>query len=260
MSYTDSFETELSNISDDLRASQKPFVLATVVRVTGSTSSNPGAKALLDQEGTILHGWLGGGCTRGAVMRIAKEALAEGTPKLISIAPEDQLEAIGVQSGDLKDGVKFARNGCPSGGSIDIFVEPVLPRPELVIFGASPVARALYKLAPILSWSVREGDTKAAEISNQTAFLIATQGQGDLDALRKALSASADYIAFVGSTRKFASLRAKLTKEGIAEKALESVQAPAGLDIGAQTPEEIALSILAELIQNRRSQKDVSDA
>lgn len=260
MSHPDSFDVELSSIAQDLRAAQQPFVLATVVRVAGSTSSTLGAKALLDADGAIVHGWLGGGCTRGAVARIAKEALQEGAPKLVSIAPEDQLEAKGVQSGELKDGIKFARNGCPSGGSIDIFVEPVLPTPELIVLGASPVARALRKLAPTLNWAVSDGSAGETPSGPHQSVVIATQGQGDLDALKAALAGQFDYVAFVGSVRKFTSLRKKLAEAGLSEAALDTVKAPAGLDIGAETAEEIALSILAELIQRRRAQETTPDA
>lgn len=258
MSHPASFDAELANIAQNLRAAQTPFVLATVIRVAGPTSSTLGAKALLDSEGAILHGWLGGGCTRGAVARIAREALNEGAPKLVSIAPEAQLEAKGVQSGAMVDGIKFARNGCPSGGSIDIFVEPVLPTPELLVLGASPVARALRSLAPNLGWSI--SDTKHPECTGQKAIVVATQGQGDLDALKSALAGTPDYVAFVGSARKFASLRQKLLDTGLSETKVQTVKAPAGLDIGAKTAEEIALSILAELIQHRHVQGVTADA
>jgi xanthine dehydrogenase accessory factor len=158
----------------------------------------------------------------------------------------------GVAAGDEVDGTKFARNGCPSRGTVDIFIEPCLPTPQLVIIGASPVAQALTRLAPQFHWSV--ASTIKHEKPHQQRFIVvATQGQGDLDALKAALTTQTAYVAFVGSRRKYASLAEKLAAAGIDQSAIEAVQAPAGLGLGAVTPEEIALSILAQLVQERRS-------
>jgi len=158
----------------------------------------------------------------------------------------------GISAGDEIDGTRFARNGCPSRGSVDIFIEPCLPIPLLTVVGNSPVATALAAQAPNYHWDIKNvvGDSAA---HRRHAIVIATQGQGDLDALSAALSVAPDFVAFVGSQRKFAVLAEKLRAKGIAEEAIARVKAPAGLDIGAVTPEEIALSILAELVQQRRS-------
>ncbi len=246
----------MSQVLDDLRQSDEPFAIATIVRTAGATAAKPGAKALLRADGTILHGWLGGGCTRGAVKAAAVKALAEGQAQLISIAPEDVLSDKGLQAGDHVDGVHFARNGCPSKGSIDIFIEPCLPRPQLVIFGSSPVARALQELGPRFDWDVTclNADDPLGPIAagRLHAVVVATQGQGDLAALKTALNSDTDYLAFVGSRRKYAALSTRLAEADISASRIAAVHAPAGLDIGAVTPEEIALSILAELTQVRR--------
>ena len=243
--------SDLANAAQELRDRDEPFAFATIVRTAGSTAAKPGAKALLSADGTILQGWLGGGCTRGAVKRAALQALKDGAPQLVSVAPEELLAEKGVSAGDELDGTRFARNGCPSKGTVDIFIEPCLPLPQLVVIGVSPVARTLSALAPQFQWSVAEkiGEAKP----HQAQFIvIATQGQGDLDALKSAFTAKADFVAFVGSRKKYASLSGKLIAEGTDQSAIDQVQAPAGLDLGAVTPEEIALSILAQLVQVRR--------
>ena len=243
--------SDLADTAQELRDNDEPFAFATIVRTAGSTAAKPGAKALLSADGTILQGWLGGGCTRGAVKRAALQALQDGTPQLVSVAPEDLLAEKGVAAGDEVDGTRFARNGCPSRGTVDIFIEPCLPSPQLVVMGASPVAQMLSSLAPQFHWSVTA--TPQQNKPHQSAFVvIATQGQGDLDALKSALTAQANYIAFVGSRKKYASLAAKLAEAGFDQTAIDAVKAPAGLDLGAVTPEEIALSILAQLVQDRR--------
>ncbi len=242
---------DLAEAAQDLRARDEPFAFATIVRTAGATAAKPGAKALLSADGTILYGWLGGGCTRGAVKRAALAALQDGTPQLISVAPEDLLAEKGVSAGEEVDGTTFARNGCPSRGTVDIFIEPCLPTPQLVVLGASPVAEALGRLGSEFHWDCTAALPEPGQ-TRQRVIVIATQGQGDLDALTRALATPAMHIAFVGSTRKFASLAEKLEGSGLERGKIDAIKAPAGLDIGAVTPEEIALSILAELVSIRR--------
>ncbi len=261
------YEAELAR----LRLSGRAFAIATVVRTIDATSAKPGSKALLDADGTLLEGWIGGGCARGAVGRAARAAIETGAPRLISLKPEDLLDAQGVSAGEEQEGVWFARNGCPSRGSMDVFVEPVLPRPNLVVLGDSPVALALVDLAAHFDLGRvlcapgrnaadvpavdRLSDSFALDVEDQAErfIVVATQGKGDEAALRAALSAGASHISFVGSRRKFATLSERLCKDGIEDVALATVKAPAGLDIHAITPEEIALSILAEMIQHMRA-------
>lgn len=247
--------TDLAEAAQTLRDNSEPFAFATIVRTAGSTAAKPGAKALLSADGSILRGWLGGGCTRGAIKRAALQALQDGMPQLVSVAPEDLLAEKGVAVGDVVDGMLFARNGCPSRGTVDIFIEPCLPAPQLVVVGASPVAQALSALAPHFAWSVATTlGASTNEIAHQRRFIVvATQGQGDLDALKTALDSQSAYVAFVGSRRKYAVLAQKLAEQGVDQSRIDSVEAPAGLDLHAVTPEEIALSILAQLVQRRRS-------
>ncbi|RMA40856.1 XdhC family protein [Rhodophyticola porphyridii] len=251
-----------------LKAAGVPFAMATVVRTVDATSAKPGGKALLDRQGTILMGWVGGGCARGAVGKAAREAIETGAPQLISLRPQELLETEGLTAGDMRDGVRFARNGCPSKGTMDVFVEPVLPLPDLVIFGTGLVAMALADLGGRLDFKVTLCGADGAEIDPALArhvppgfefaadgfVVVATQGQGDLAALRAAVTGDAAYVSFVGSRRKFASLVEKLQAEDASlAPHLARVHAPAGLDINAITPEEIALSVLAQITSLRRS-------
>jgi xanthine dehydrogenase accessory factor len=254
MTPTEVLSDGLATAAQALRQQDEPFAFATIVRTTGATAAKPGAKALLSADGTILHGWLGGGCTRGAVKKAAIATLQSGQPQLISVAPEELLAEKGVSAGDEVDGTKFARNGCPSKGTVDIFIEPCLPMPQLVVLGSSPVAKALAALAPQFHWAVtQEAPETPEQVAPQRVIVVATQGQGDVAALETALGLTSIHVAFVGSLRKFGTLADKLAQKGFHQDQIAGVKAPAGLDLGAVTPEEIALSILAELVQVRRA-------
>src|SRR2546421_12923564 len=134
---------EVMDLVARLKAAEETFVLATVVRRVAVTAAKAGGKAIIRPDGTIVAGWIGGGCARGAVLRAAREALADGEPRMVSVQPEDLLAELGVKPGENRDGVRFAQNMCPSKGTMDVFVEPVLPHPSLVILGVSPVALSL---------------------------------------------------------------------------------------------------------------------
>ena len=263
MSLMDQIEAEAGR----LRAQAVPYAVATVVRTLAATSAKPGARALVLADGSIVAGWIGGGCARTAVAKAAMAAIGSGRPQYVSLRPEELLDAEGVRAGDERDGIRFARNGCPSQGSMDIFVEPVLPRPHLVILGAGPVALALADLAarfdlfrtlaapglsdPALADAVLDSFDPLPRTAG--FVVVATQGRGDEAALRAALAAGAARLAFVGSRRKFATLSARLAGAGVDPALLAAVAAPAGLDIHAITPEEIALSILAQVVGWRRA-------
>ncbi|WP_417684830.1 XdhC family protein [Roseibium sp.] len=267
---SDPKKEDLHELMNRLRRAGEPFALATVVRTISVTAAKAGAKAVIRADGSIAGGWIGGGCARGATLKAARESLEDGETRLVSIQPEDLLKDLGVAPGEEKDGVRFARNMCPSKGTMDIFIEPVLPRPNLVILGASPVAVALADLGPRVGFDVTvcapaedqgafaeaneriEGYALPVEASAQRFLIVATQGRGDQVALKAAVSVGAEHVAFVGSRRKAATLREKLIAEGVSEVDLDRVKAPAGLDLGAITPEEIALSILAEILRLRR--------
>ncbi|MEP2718471.1 XdhC family protein [Pseudophaeobacter sp.] len=249
-------DMDIATLAKEMRARGEPFAIATVVRTLGATAAKPGAKALLDGEGAILQGWIGGGCVRGALVKAVKRALMEAAPQLVSLHPQDLLDEKGLVAGEDVEGVRFARNGCPSKGSMDIFVELILPLPELLIYGDARVAQSLARLAEQFQWSVRRGDpeTPVPELTpgETRMIVVASQGKSDLACLKQALDSAASFVAFVGSHRKFAALSETLTGRGVPQADLDRVQAPAGLAIGAVTPDEIALSILAQLTQERR--------
>ncbi|HEY0236349.1 MAG TPA: XdhC/CoxI family protein [Afipia sp.] len=254
-----------------LKSRGEPFALATVVRTVSVTAAKAGAKAVIRPDGSISEGWIGGGCARAAVLKAARESIADGRPRLVSIQPKDLLERNGVVAGEEKEGIKFANNMCPSQGSMDVFVEPVLPKPSLMIFGASPVAVALADIAPRFGYRVVvcapaedqklfaeadqriEGFASPVVCEGQRFVIVSTQGRGDEAALRAALSIDAEHIGFVGSSRKMAALRKSLLDSGMPTERFNRLKGPAGLDLGAITPEEIALSILAEILVIRRS-------
>jgi xanthine dehydrogenase accessory factor len=272
-----SAHVDMLQLMTRLKAADEPFVLATVIRTVSVTAAKAGAKAIIRADGRIEAGWIGGGCARGATLKAARAALADGRSRLVSIQPENLLAEIGVRPGEDRNGVEFAKNMCPSQGTMDIFVEPMLPAPLLVVLGASPVALALAQQARLLGYQV----TLAAPLSELTEIpevdlvvdgfhvemprkrqcfvVVSTQGKGDEAALRSSLAMECRYRAFVGSRRKMASLRGKLLAEGIALARLDEIKAPAGLDLGAITPEEIALSIIAEITGLRRQgQRDLA--
>ncbi len=265
---------EIMDLVAQLKAAEQAFALATVVRTVSVTAAKAGAKAIIRPDGSIAAGWIGGGCARGAVLKAARDALSDGEPRMVSVLPENLMAELGVSPGENRDGVRFAKNMCPSKGTMDVFVEPVLPRPSLVILGASPVAMSLAAQARQLGFHVTvaapAADIAAAPdadtvidgfmpqyLNDARRFIVvSTQGKGDEAALRAAVDIKSGYAAFVGSRRKMAALRDSLTGKGLAAADLDRVKAPAGLDLGAITPEEIAMSILAEItVERRRGQR-----
>jgi xanthine dehydrogenase accessory factor len=251
----------------------EPFALATVVRTVSATAAKAGAKAVILPDGTIYEGWIGGGCARAAVLKAAKDALADGQSRLVSVQPPDALDEKGLKADEEREGVRFAKNMCPSQGTMDIFVEPVLPRPQVVICGSSPVAVAIADLARRSGFWVTvcapaaeqsnfdevdrriEGYALPVNQAGSRFVVVSTQGRGDEAALQAALAVEVDYVAFVGSRRKAEVLKAELAKRGVTTERLAALKAPAGLDLGAITPDEIAISILAEIVAVRRSRQ-----
>jgi xanthine dehydrogenase accessory factor len=258
------------------RSNGEAFALATVVRTVAATAAKAGAKALILPDGTISAGWIGGGCARAAVLKAARDALADGVARLVSVWPGDVLEDQGVAAGDERDGVRFAKNMCPSQGSMDIFVEPVLPLPQVVVCGSSPVAVAVADLAKRSGYALTvcapgaeqslfaEADCRieAYALPVQEAgaryIVVSTQGRGDEAALLAALAVDADYVAFVGSRKKAEALKSALLERGVTPEALAKLKAPAGLDLGAITPDEIAISILAEIVMVKRRKQSAA--
>ena len=246
--------------ADELLAKGEPFAVALVVRYQAPISGKPGNKAIIQADGK-LWGWIGGGCAQPVVVKEALKALADGQPRLIRISPSSSPE----------EGIVDYTMTCHSGGTLDIFIEPVLPRPHILILGRSPVAQTLSKLANTIGYAVsvfahnadREAfpgadsvqtnlDLTHLKITPQTFIVVSTQGESDEEALEVALQTGSGYVAFVASKNKASKSLDYLKERGLAAERLSLVRAPAGLDIHASSPEEIAVSILAEIIQIRK--------
>jgi xanthine dehydrogenase accessory factor len=239
----------------------EPFVTASVVRFQAPISGKPGDKAIIFPDGR-MWGWIGGGCSQPVVIKEALKALADGKPRLVRISPTSAPE----------DGIVDYTMTCHSGGTLDIFIEPVLPKPHLLILGRSPIAQTLAHLAKSIHYRVsvaapdadREQfpgvdhlqtslDLAALKISGDTFVVVSTQGDGDEEALQQAAGTSATYVAFVASKVKAQKILEFLREAGVPADRVSQVRAPAGLDIHAASPEEIAVSVLAEIIQVRGS-------
>lgn len=260
---------KILDLIERLRAEGRDFCVVTVVRTANATSAKAGAKAVVTPDGQ-LHGFVGGGCVTGAVRKAGLEALRGGGATMVRVRPREEV----AETRDA-DGVPLHASSCPSGGTVELFLEPLGRAPCLVVCGASPVAQALVAQAGALGYRViaaapgeelaalagaettREGyDLAGLDLGARDAVVVATQGRRDREALRAALASGAGYLGMVGSRRKVETLAARLREE-LAEAPealarLADLRGPAGLDLGAIEPEEIALSILAELVQLRR--------
>ncbi|MDT8344119.1 MAG: XdhC family protein [Thermohalobaculum sp.] len=244
-----------------LRRAGRPFCLATVVRTADVTSAKAGAKAAVTEAGEIL-GHLGGGCVQRAVRTAAAQALACGQTRLIRVKPAGKVVAM-----TDADGVQLYRSGCPSGGTVDLLIEAYSLPPQLVIFGATPIARAIAQHGALMGYRVAlpEGAAAPAEVHSFTPadlsalqaedfVVVASQGQGDLAALRAALDSPARHVSMVASRIKAAALTDRLAAEGMAPERLARLKSPAGLDLGGIDPHEIAVSVIAEIVRWRNAQ------
>lgn len=240
----------------ELATAQEPFAIATVVRVQGSSSARSGAKAIIDARGRVVTGWVGGGCAESAVRAEAMKAIAAERPQLITLDMQD--EVLGV--------------GMPCGGMMDVYIEPVLPKPELVIAGHGKIAETLASLGHLMNFAVtindpsaerekfpyagriinRDFDVREIAFGQRTFVVIATQHKNDHIWLQRALEGQAAYVALVASAHRSQLVLDYLQAEGMPTERIKSVWAPAGLDLGAAGPEEIALSIMSQIVAVRR--------
>ena len=254
---------EVLKAAQELTERGEPFVLATVVWRRRPTSGKEGAKALIDADGW-MRGWLGGACAEPAVIREARRALRDGSPRLMYLGPPEELPA---RHGEGLVAVPIA---CQSEGAMEVYLEPVLPSPHVVIVGRSPAVDALARMATALDWratvvddggSARDHerveevittlDLEKAGVSDRSAVLVATQGHYDEEALERALATPAPYVGLVTSRKRAETVLAALRDRGVPEEALKRVRAPAGLDLGEVDHSEIAVAILAELVRLR---------
>ncbi len=235
--------------ASELEQRAQAFALATVVWRQGPSSSQQGARAIITAGGEV-HGWIGGACAEPVVIREAQRVIADGTPRLLLLGSPDQFGAA------IPDGITVVPISCQSEGALEVYVEPVVPAPHLVIVGRSPMAHTLASLARALRWRtelVAAEDFTAAAAAGQSMVVVATQGHGDEEAVEQAVAAQPAYLGLVGSRRRGAAVLGYLADRGLPAAQLERVHVPAGLDLGHTTHEEIAVAILAELVQLRAS-------
>ena len=248
---------EIIDVVMEMRAKREPYAVATVVEIVGSASAKTGAKAVIDHNGRVVAGWVGGGCAESTTCHTALECMKTGRTTVIDI--------------DLNDEVLGA--GMPCGGSMRVYVEPMLPKPGLWIMGHGRVAECLCMLGDLMGLSVVVNDpmvdrgrypAAAQLISDDINYaqltpmaddyvVIATQHKGDHQSMKQALASPAGYIALIASRKRSRLVMDYLRQEGFDEAALARVMAPAGIDIGARTPEEIALSVITEIVMRRRA-------
>ena len=246
---------DLLTLAADLRRQGEPFALATVVRCERPTSAKPGAKALIRPDGSVA-GWVGGACAEPVVAREALAALRDGHPRLVVLVGD------GGRDPARTEGIVHYPMTCHSGGTLEIYVEPFLPKALLLLVGHGPVIETLATLARSASYEVATlpGETLAAGLRGlalgpDSSVVVATHGELDEDALTQVLATPVGYISLVASRKRAASILETLHRRGVPREHLGRLKAPAGLDIGAVTPEEIAVSILAEIIHVRHSRK-----
>ncbi|HUY81249.1 MAG TPA: XdhC family protein [Acidobacteriaceae bacterium] len=250
---------DLYSKAAELASSGSSFAVATVVRVEGSSSAHRGSKAIIDSDGKLVTGWVGGGCAESAVRSEALKSIETEKTRMITIDMSD--EELGV--------------GMPCGGTMDIFIEPVLPKPELLIVGHGRIAETLATLGHLMGFAITVNDPAAESaafpsaekivtedfdltetpIGPRTWVVIATQHKRDHLWLQKALEGNAAYIALIASRHRSALVLDYLRVAGVSEEKIAIVHAPAGLYLGAATPEEIALSVLSQMVVLRRGGK-----
>jgi xanthine dehydrogenase accessory factor len=241
----------LSRRVEELRAARSPFVVATVVRAQRPTSVRTGDAALVLGDGTI-EGFVGGACAEQSVRLHALRALETGDALLLRILPGDD-------GAPAAEGAVTVQNPCLSGGSLEIFLEPMLASPRVLVVGETPIAGAVARLGAELDLdvvTVAGADLDPA--SEDLALVVAAHGRDELRALRRGLEAGLPYVGLVASRVRGSAVAAELQAEGVAPERLAALETPAGLDIGARTPEEIALSILARIVAVRRGEQTVS--
>jgi xanthine dehydrogenase accessory factor len=250
-----------------LARSGKPFALATVVWRQGPSSGKQGSRAIITADGE-LSGWIGGACAEPVVVREAKQAIADGGARLLLLGAPEQFGAA------VAEGMTVVPIACQSEGALEVYIEPVLPAPRLVIVGGSPMTRTLAECAKALDWSVETATgkdftasrsarpgrddppstpAKALHVDERTMVVVATQGQDDEAVIERAAAARPAYLGLVASRRRAEAVLGYLAERGVPSDQLARVHAPAGLDLGETTHEEMAVAILAELVKLRAS-------
>ncbi len=238
----------LARRAEELAAQGAAFATATVVRAQRPTSAHAGDVALITSDGNI-EGFVGGICAEHSVRLFAWTAMKSGKPLLLRILPEVTED---MKTGTEEDGAVTVENACLSGGAIEIFLEPTLPTPRVNVVGSKPIAAAIERLGAEFDLDVAAvGDNPPEIHEGDLGIVVAAHGKGELEAIRAGLKAELPYVGLVASPKRGAALIEELRQAGVPDEQLERIDCPAGLDIGAKTPPEVALTILAKLIETR---------
>ena len=255
---------------EELRKKNEPFVTATVVRREVPSSGKSGDKAIIDKFGKMI-GWIGGGCVKGIILKEADDAIKTGRSRLVKV---------GKSLSTLKqEGVVDYKMTCMSEGAVEVFIEPVLPSPHLVVMGKTAIARALVKIARVAGFRITvvapditpqtfekvdelitQISLEEVKLSSASSIVVCTQGEQDEEALEQALKKNCNYIGFVASRKKKAGVFEYLHQQGMDQKKLDIVYSPAGVDIAAKRPEEVAISIMAEIIQVHNNKPQLAES
>ncbi len=230
----------------ELARGDEDFVLATVVWREGPSSGQQGSRAIVMASGEIL-GWIGGACAEPVLIREALKALAERQPRLLALGLSEELI-------DTPEGVTAIAISCQSDGALQIFIEPFVSAPHLVVVGRSPMAQTLFQLARDLDWNaelIEGAEFSIDAVSSRSIVVVATQGHGDEDIVEQALAAGPVYLGVVGSPQRGEALRGYLQDRNISQEMIDSIRIPVGLDLGHTTHREVAVAVLAELVELR---------
>src|ERR1700683_4720112 len=237
----------------DLERRGEPFALATVVWRQGPSSGQLGSRAIITTSGE-LTGWIGGACAEPSVIRQAREVITDGRPRLLLLGSPDELPSGARFGGQVPEGMTVVPISCQSEGALEVYVEPVLPVPRLVVVGRSPMAHALAALAQVIGWRVVLRDWPQfadSDVSERSIVVVATQGHGDEEAIERAVAARPSYLGLVASRKRGEAVLGYLAERGLPADQLDRVRVPAGLDLGKTSHVEIAVAILAELVRLR---------
>jgi xanthine dehydrogenase accessory factor len=257
-------ERDLLELAASLHKQHRPFVVATVVWSRSPSSGKAGGTAIIEQDGTV-HGWIGGACAEPAVVREARRVMNDGESRLMYLGPADELD------GSARDGVMTIPIACASEGALEVFMEPVLPQPHIVVVGRSPGVKTLVRLLLALDWRATAVDDggdpgewpagvavhtsldswEAAGVDDVTGVVVATQGHYDEPALEAALRSPAPYLGLVASATRAPAVLGYLRDRGFSEADVARIDTPAGIDLGHVEHREIAVAILAELVRRR---------
>jgi len=241
---------DVMELAVDLARYGQSFAMATVVWRKPPSSGQHGSRAVITAEG-ILHGWIGGACAEPVVIREAKRVIEAGTPSLIWLGQPEDFEGMHVPAG-----VVTVPMSCQSEGALQLFIEPVLAAPEVIVVGRSPMAMTLLDLVRGVGWrgEIVDGpDFTAASVNPSSVVVVATQGHGDEEAVEAAVSGDPAFVGLVASRKRGEVVLGFLADRGVSAERIARVRVPVGLDLGHTTHREIAVSILAELVQLRAS-------